>query len=271
MKINKIDDVDCGFWETEQKLRKKLFDFLTAQPNHEYMNKSKWRVYDMIVEDGINDDYADVRWLRVYIDNGPLNDNSIRLDCELRYILGRKQVKVITKTITYTMQWLHLFVDVLCDINEQLIKQSVFELCTKGVDFDNEDVLITDPCYIMKKPSEDWKETDYGMEMEKVGVSKHIARNTIYGDWSCTVFDDNSDSIGEFCADSGKVAVFSLKEVLKYNPEYNVENETKHGLATVIKGFTGTVAIVEEGEGEEASVHVVGKGNINFRSEQTGG
>lgn len=54
------------------------------------------------------------------------------------------------------------------------------------------DVIITDPCYINK-----W-------------MSCHTSRSTIYGDWSCSVFEcekgkfpeNGTKPFGEFCADS---------------------------------------------------------------------
>ena len=56
------------------------------------------------------------------------------------------------------------------------------------------DIIITDPCYVLKH-----------IDREKV---EYIARDTIYGDWSCTTFNtDTKEAIGKFCADSGMVAV----------------------------------------------------------------
>lgn len=125
---------------------------------------------------------------------------------------------------------------------------------------------------------EDWSESEY--------VKNYLTSNTIYGDWSCTTFDtDTNESIGEFCADGGEVGVFVLDEVLKYNPDFDYHiNRT--WTTTLIKNFTGEVSIVKRhNEGvyedetewhkkgekwEEDSIHVIGKGNINFETTQTG-
>lgn len=122
--------------------------------------------------------------------------------------------------------------------------------------------------------------------MQVLGINNYIVRNTIYGDWSCTTFNtDTNESIGEFCADAGMVAVFDLEEVLKYNPDFDY-HINKPWTTTLIKNFTGDVWFeVEHTEGiyedttqwhkagdkwENDSVHAIGKGNINFKTSQTG-
>ena len=87
------------------------------------------------------------------------------------------------------------------------------------MEFDG-DIIITDPCYIMKE-DDDWATCAYGEDMEALGITHYMTRDTLYGDWSCTTFDtDTKEAIGEFCADAGLVSVFLLDEVLKYNPYY---------------------------------------------------
>jgi len=131
----------------------------------------------------------------------------------------------------------------------------------------------------------DWELSNGGRDFEQFGFTAYMSRDTLYGDWSCTVFDtDTKKPIGEFCADSGMVGVFLLDEVLKYNPD--VMEKLSSWAATVIKNFKGYVqmqvvhmeGIYEEdseyhkkGEKwEDNSVEVVGTGNINFRTKQTG-
>jgi hypothetical protein len=178
------------------------------------------------------------------------------------------------------------------------------------IHFDNEDIIITDPCYIIKADTDDWRKCNYGNDMEALGFTNYKIRDTIYGDWSCTVFNtDTNEKIGEFCADAGMVGVFSLSEVLKYNPEFDYHLKRKW-TTTLIESFTGDVwfevehhmgiyeddsPIMEWTDDEhketrqkvdsngaplyyhrkgdtwkEDSVHVIGKGNINFKSIQTG-
>lgn len=130
------------------------------------------------------------------------------------------------------------------------------------------DIIITDPCYICK--DDDWEKCNYGENMEELGIENYICRDTIYGDWSCTTFDsDTNEKIGEFCADAGMVGVFLLDEVLKCNPDFDY-HISKTWTTTLIKDFDGEVEFeVIEVDGEY-EVIVVGKGNINFEGKQTG-
>jgi hypothetical protein len=153
------------------------------------------------------------------------------------------------------------------------------------------DVIITDPCYIMKDAEngfpecgDDWGNSDYGSNMEALGIKTYLTRDTIYGDWSCTTFNtDTKEAIGKFCADAGLVSVMLLSEVLAYNPNFNYHKE-KPWTTTLIKDFDGDIDIkvldrnpedcdCEDKEDcccDEQYVSVVGTGNINFRTSQTG-
>lgn len=146
------------------------------------------------------------------------------------------------------------------------------------------DIIITDPCYICK--DDDWDKCCYGEDMEALGIHTYLCRDTIYGDWSCTTFNsDTKEKIGDFCADAGMVGVFLLDEVLKYNPDFDW-HETRPWTTTLIKDFDGEVeykVIHTEGvyeddtkwykkgdKWEDDSVSIVGIGNINFETHQTG-
>lgn len=137
---------------------------------------------------------------------------------------------------------------------------------------ENKTIIITDPCYICKT-DEDWDKCEYGDKMEMLEhITNYESSNTIYGDWSCTVYEgnieqhsDTNKKLGKFCADAGMVAVFELDEVLKYNPNYDDIEKIPYAV-TVIPDFTGEVTI----ENIDGSIYVIGKGNINFYSIQTG-
>jgi len=141
------------------------------------------------------------------------------------------------------------------------------------------DIIITDPCYITKDDTNDWELCEYGENMEKLGIKTYLTRNTIYGDWSCTTFNsDTHEPIGQFCADAGLVSVFLLDEVLKYNPNFDY-HLNRPWTTTLIKDFDGEIEINvigveyknEEGYTEiDEEVRVIGKGNINFYTTQTG-
>lgn len=163
-------------------------------------------------------------------------------------------------------------------------------LDSEPIEFDG-DIIITDPCYITK--DDDWSVCGYGDKMEALGINTHMTRDTLYGDWSCTTYNtDTEEEIGEFCADAGLVSVFLLDEVLKYNPDFDY-HINKKWTTTWIKNFKGTVQFVivysdgyyedetewhKKGEHwEDYSVEVVGHGidkvtgkPINFVGKQTG-
>ena len=102
-------------------------------------------------------------------------------------------------------------------------------------------IIITDPCYIIRKDSNDWGKCGYGDNMKALGIKNYLCRDTIYGDWSCTTFNsDTKETIGEFCADAGMVAVFLLDEVLAYNPDFDWY-ESRPWTTTLIKDFDGDI------------------------------
>ena len=132
----------------------------------------------------------------------------------------------------------------------------------------NKDIIITDPCYIIKKDkNDDWERCKYGENMEVLGIENYLCENTRYGDWSCTTFKkETCNKLGEFCADAGLVAVFILDEVLAYNPEFDYHIKQPY-TTTLIKNFTGKVKIIYNQE--ENEVQVKGLGSTNFFTTQT--
>nr|DAX08909.1 MAG TPA: hypothetical protein [Bacteriophage sp.] len=73
--------------------------------------------------------------------------------------------------------------------------------------------------------------------------------------------------LGAFCADAGMVAVFLLDEVLIYNPDFSKWIEDRPWCVTVIPNFDGDVQYHIDNNGD---AHIIGKGNINFFTTQTG-
>lgn len=149
-----------------------------------------------------------------------------------------------------------------------------------------EEALVKDPDY--------WRNGDIdlfgsGGGLEKFGFTNWIWGGTIYGDWSCTTYElhkpledpeneidlltenDIKSTLGQFCADAGLVGVFLLEEVLKFNPDFNYHTE-KPWTTTIIKDFDGDIdyIVVGQDHSNDRSVHIVGKGNINFVTNQTG-
>lgn len=117
----------------------------------------------------------------------------------------------------------------------------------------------------------DWDVCNYGDNMNHLGFRDYMVQDTIYGDWSCTAFDLNSNILGRFTSDSGLVGVFLLSEILKYNPRWDIYL-SKPYCATLITNFAGDVMIINKGGifPGDCDVRIVGNGNICFYTKQTG-
>ena len=151
--------------------------------------------------------------------------------------------------------------------------------------FNEEDLLITDPCYFIK--DEQWlgmcsclhdpnKAKEY---LEKLGI-KGFAVGTLYGDWSCTTYKvceeealdlidtgeypewlhDDHEELGKFCADSGTVCVVSLDDVLNYDDKAAAKllDKSKYHVATVVRDFTGIVTVFDSMSEGSRNRHIIG-------------
>lgn len=74
-------------------------------------------------------------------------------------------------------------------------------------------------------------------------------------------------TLGKFCADAGMVCVVYLDEILKVNPNFKEWAEKHPWCATIIEDFDGLVTY-EVDDSDEA--HIVGTGNIEFYTSQSG-
>lgn len=154
--------------------------------------------------------------------------------------------------------------------------------CSKR--FENETILITDPCYPTFRGVKD-KDAFWGefctkfhriSDSGRYGFIEHdgdeiMVSDTLYGDWSCHTFEGTLDDVGrknkkvlgQFCADAGLVCVVSE---LLCDDYYKTSWTT-----TKIENFTGEVKIVLVSfDGDEDEVCVVGTGSVNFYTVQTG-
>lgn len=74
-----------------------------------------------------------------------------------------------------------------------------------------------------------------------------------------------SNCYGEFCADSGRVGVYLMEDIVKCYPEKKEWIKQHPWCATVIEDFDGEVEyVVDDG------AHIVGKGNKPFWTSQSG-
>lgn len=74
-------------------------------------------------------------------------------------------------------------------------------------------------------------------------------------------------ALGEFCADAGLVCVVYLDDILKFNPDFYQWAKCHPWCVTIIEDFDGNIEY-EIDKNDEA--HIVGKGNINFYTSQSG-
>lgn len=72
---------------------------------------------------------------------------------------------------------------------------------------------------------------------------------------------------GQFCADAGMVCVVYLDEILKVNPHFKEWADKHDWCVTIIENFDGDIEYEVDEEGE---AHIVGKGNLNFYTSQSG-
>lgn len=194
--------------------------------------------------------------------------------------------KVIKPDIVKKLQELQKLIEGNCDIFVfNPVNYYNHLLDSKPVYFEG-DIVITDPCYFVK--DKDWRKCDAGYELDKLGFTTFMTRDTLYGDWSCTVYNaDNPDEkLGEYCADAGLVTVALLDDIRKHNPSFEKDYlEKRNWCAACIKDFKGVVQFVVKretytykGKEEESFyVEVVGSGvnmdtnePINFVTSQTG-
>lgn len=151
-------------------------------------------------------------------------------------------------------------------------------------------IIITDPCYVINKSKEDdWEKSNYGHNMEALGINTYFTEDTLCGDWDCTTYKITEDPykvinnfidasekgedygircsiLGDFCADAGLVSVFNLDEVRKYNPDIDEWIASHNWYVTTIPDFDGEVNYYVD---KQDSAHIVGVGNINFFTDLT--
>lgn len=166
---------------------------------------------------------------------------------------------------------------------------------TPALLYRGEDVIIADPCYIVKK--EDWPKfcdfleqrglydgNNHGVPfgaiesagLKSLGFDHVLCVSTATGDGHCDIIDHHGNYLGRFGVDAGLIAVFTVKEIKEYNPELDIKSLPRHNTAAIIRNFEGTIRIAEvnedEGDGTLATlVAVIGAGkgynNPNFRSD----
>lgn len=134
---------------------------------------------------------------------------------------------------------------------------------------DNDTIIITDPCYLMK--DEDWDEfLDKNFSLYPTSLADYlrnehdfgevIAADTGIGDWNNEVYtvDGKDTTLGRFSADAGMVAVFTFSDLSNYGyDEDKLERLVKNGCATIIPNYSGDIMLEYEYTEDETPVAVI--------------
>ena len=81
------------------------------------------------------------------------------------------------------------------------------------------------------------------------------------------VMQEKFPKLGNFCADAGMVCVVYLDDILKVNPTFKQWAPEHPWCVTIIPNFDGNIEYEVD---DNTDAHIVGKGNIDFYTLQTG-
>lgn len=81
------------------------------------------------------------------------------------------------------------------------------------------------------------------------------------------VMQEKFPKLGNFCADAGMVCVVYLDDILKVNPTFKQWAQEHPWCVTIIPNFDGNIEYEVD---DNTDAHIVGKGNIDFYTLQTG-
>lgn len=125
------------------------------------------------------------------------------------------------------------------------------------------DIIILDPANVVKS-EEDWQLCKWGEDMHKLGFENFMSFDT--GDeYECRVMNtDTNELMGKFCTDCAWIVILYFDELMKYNPDFDDDKKWPNS-NTIIKNFDGEIEAVADRE--EDVFYIIGKGNINFKTE----
>lgn len=213
-------------------------------------------IKDTLNEPAYSDFYKSVRFEFLqaqweYVNNRRKNNSSD--DAKKRIALLKQEFENITNnTYQLTEEYFHLQYELEFGID----KHTDMEM-----EFDG-DIIITDPCYIIREEADDleYEIAESETDISRYGFTSYMKRSTLYGDWTCTTYDTRTGrELGHFAADGGMVGVFLLDEVQRYNPLYKINEGS--WCVTCIKDFKGIVefkvekVVYDWGDIEEVRVY----------------
>lgn len=147
------------------------------------------------------------------------------------------------------------------------------ELQSQTITYENADILITDPCYVLDF---DWH--GYGELITPTpGLKDYAHTFTASGDGGWSIDDPDGKSLGVCGADAGAMGVYDFNNLLEVYPEnemiqsFATSDKYDH-VGTIFKNFTGTVTIYDKplsapwwGRGHVPAIKA--EGSVNFEVE----
>ena len=122
---------------------------------------------------------------------------------------------------------------------------------------DNDILIITDPCYLLK--DEDWEELGetYGYDnlkqylSEKHNFGELVCGDTGFGDWSNMIIEYETDNVvGRFTADAGMFIVCTASDLTNYGYDKDkLDRLWKFGSLAIIPNYSGVVTVAKNKDG----------------------
>lgn len=153
------------------------------------------------------------------------------------------------------------------------MKQVIFNLIssmeTATAFFDHQDIIFVDLVYFVKD-DQVWRANceDFtkNKSLDKLGISNGISMGITDVYKNVLVDTDTGEMIDCICSDSYVYGCFLLDEVLKHNPDFEMDTPS-----IIIRNFTGTVtfSVAEEMVFDEVIpiVNISGVGSVNFKND----
>ena len=138
--------------------------------------------------------------------------------------------------------------------DKQMLKEKNTYTVEQEMIADNDTLIITDPCYIMR--DEHWEHfLNLEFSSQPIGLDNYLrkyhsfgellAGDTGIGDWNNEVVNSmTGDVLGEFAADAGMVIVCTASDLTNYGYDKDeVQRLKENGCLTIIEDFTGHIQL----------------------------
>lgn len=148
--------------------------------------------------------------------------------------------------------------------------------------YNSESIVIIDSAFIVED-EDDWDEANYGTDLSKLGFDKYVTFGTgfdIFNVLTEAEYDDMSESARHYgCtsnlinAPTGILGVFRYDDIMKYNPDFDLEELLDNYNCFIAGDFIGELKFYDVGsDGEVISIVGIGtygedRRNIKFKVE----